>query len=426
MSPTDGVLLLCLLLLTLFPLAHSGLALLNTGLGRSRSSAHAMLGALCLTATAAITWFCFGSSLEGVLHGPAHAFVAGGVTWDWIATRPPFLHGVDWKATAGGCAVVFQLFATGLAALIPWGTGTDRWRLSAALGSTVLLAGLIYPVFAHWVWAGGWLASLGVNFHLGMGFIDPGGAATLQVVGGIAALVVAWIAGPRRGKFAASGPPAAIPAHHIVYALFGAALTTAGWLALNSLGALLFAGAAPARLLLVEANTLLCASAAVLAALLVTRLRFGKPDASLCANGWVAGLVASSAVAAVVSPAAALVVGAVAGALLPLAIEFLELRCALDDPSGGIAVHGISGIWGLLAAGLFSHAPAGQFVAQLVGIATLLGLVLPVTYGLFSLLNRFLPFSTDREGERLGMDLHELGAGAYPEFVLHSDEFIPR
>jgi Amt family ammonium transporter len=425
LTSSDGTLLLCVLLITIFPLAHAGLALLNAGLGRSRSGAQAMLGSLCLVAIAAITWFVLGLCFEGLSGGRAHALIAGGKSWDWIATRPPFLHGLDWKATPGACAVVFQIFATGLAALIPWGTGADRWRFTAALASTVLLSGVVYPIFAHWVWAGGWLAALGLNFHLGLGFIDPGGAATLQALGGVAALVVAWIAGARRGKFATNGPPAAIPAHHIVSTLLGAALTTVGWLALNSLGALLFAQVPITRLLLVEVNTLLCASGAILASLLVTRMRFGKPDASLCANGWVAGLVASSAVAALVSPAAALVTGAVAGAFLPLAIEFLELRCAIDDPSGGITVHGISGIWGLLAAGLFTHG-VGQFVAQMVGIATLLGLVLPVTYGLFALLNGFLPFRTDREGERLGMDLHELGAGAYPEFVLHSDEFIPR
>jgi Amt family ammonium transporter len=277
------------------------------------------------------------------------------------------------------------------------------------------------------VWGGGWLASLGATFHLGAGFVDPGGAATLQGTGGIAALAVVWILGPRRGKFPRGGPPAVIPAHHIVYVLFGCMAAMVGWLALNLLGAMFFTQASGAALARTEINTLLCASGALLAALLVTRLRFGKPDASLCANAWIAGLVASSAVAAMVSPGAALLVGVVAGAMLVPAIELLELRCGIDDPSGGIVVHGLAGIWGLLALGfLGSKASGPQMIAQLVGIATLLGVVLPVVYGLAWLLNRVLPFHTHPHGDRIGMDLHELGSGAYPEFVMHTDEFIPR
>jgi Amt family ammonium transporter len=292
--------------------------------------------------------------------------------------------------------------------------------------AVVLLAGLVYPLFAHGVWGGGWLAQLDTTFHLGGHFVDPGGAATLQAIGGIAALAVVWILGARRGKFPRGGPPSVIPAHHIIYVLFGCMVAMAGWLALNLLGAILFVRISGTALAMTEINTLLCASGALLATVLVTRLRFGKPDASLCANAWIAGLVASSAVAAIVSPGAAVVTGVVVGAGLSPTIEFLELRCRIDDPTGGIVVHGVSAIWGLLAAGLLgTHTSAGQIVAQLVGIATLLGVVLPVVYGAFWLLNRAMPFRTHPHGERVGMDLHELGSGAYPEFVMHSEEFNP-
>jgi Amt family ammonium transporter len=153
----------------------------------------------------------------------------------------------------------------------------------------------------------------------------------------------------------------------------------------------------------------------------VTRFRFGKPDASLCANGWLAGLVASSACAGIVTPGESLFVGIVAGIATPLLVELLELALSIDDPSGAITVHAVGGLWGLLAAGIFA-AQSGQLVAQLVGIATLLGLVLPLVYLLFWLLNRVVPFRVDADGERIGMDLHELGGGAYPEFVIHRDE----
>ncbi len=416
---------LCPLLVLLVPLAPIGLALLNTGLNRSRSAAQALLGSLCVMAVAVVAYSIVGWSLEGFAGGGAHSFFAGGVAWNWIATGPLFLGGIQWNSPES-CAAALQVFAAGMAALIPWGSGAERWRLSSACVATALLAAVIYPIFGHWVWGGGWLAQLGSTLRLGRGFVDPGGAATVQLMGGLAALVVMWIVGARRGKFPESGPPAAIPAHHIVYVLFGCATALVGWLALNGAGAILFAGAEPAALARTIVNTTLCACGSMLAALVVTRVRFGKPDASLCANGWIAGLAASSGVAALVSPAAALFTGVVAGAFLPLIIEFLEVRCCLDDPSGGIAVHGFAGLWGLVACGFLWHAPPGQLTAQLVGIATLVGLVLPATYVLYRLLNRIAPFRTHPEGERLGMDLHELGAGAYPEFVTHSDEFLPR
>jgi ammonium transporter, Amt family len=180
---------------------------------------------------------------------------------------------------------------------------------------------------------------------------------------------------------------------------------------------------------LVAVNTTLSAGASGLTVAAVTRVRFGRPDASLVANGWMAGLVASSASAAFLKPAAGILVGAVAGMLVPFAIDLLESRLGVDDPGGAISVHAIAGLWGLCAVAALSHVGAqggsrGQWLAQLVGIATLLGFVLPLTYSLNWLLNRVYRQRVDLEGEWRGMDLHELGAGAYPEFVIHSDEFI--
>jgi Amt family ammonium transporter len=161
----------------------------------------------------------------------------------------------------------------------------------------------------------------------------------------------------------------------------------------------------------------------------VTYTRFGKPDASLIANGWIGGLVASSAACAFLKPATAVIVGMVAGGLVTLAVEWFEFGLKVDDPGGAISVHAIGGIWGVLAVGLFgefSGQTSGQFLAQLIGIATLIGFVLPLTYGLNWLLNRFYPQRVDIDGERQGMDLRELGADAYPEFVIHSEEYIQR
>jgi Amt family ammonium transporter len=284
-----------------------------------------------------------------------------------------------------------------------------------------VLAAIVFPLLAHWVWAGGWLSQLGVNFSLGSGFLDPAGAGTIHVLGGLSALAVVWVAGPRRGKFPQGGFATAMPGHNAVYILFGCLLALAGWLAFNVAGAVLWAQAPLSVLPVTVIDTLLSASGALAATFAVTRFRFGKPDASLCANGWLAGLVASSACAATVSPVQALVIGIVAGIITPLLVEVLELAVSIDDPSGAITVHAAGGLWGLIAAGIFAP-QAGQLIAQLVGIAALLGLILPLAYLLFWIVNRFVPFRVDPDGERIGMDLHELGGGAYPEFVIHRDD----
>jgi Amt family ammonium transporter len=408
---------LCVVFILLVPFAAAGLSLINTGLGRSRSAAHSMMASLCMIAVAALAYFVCGFAWQGFPGRPAHVLTVAGRPWDWIAAEPFFLHGVKPDGSPVALVAWFEMLSVGLVALIPLGAGGDRWRLGASCASTALLAGWTYPLFAHWVWGGGWLAQLG--------FVDAGGSGSIHALGGLTALAITWIIGPRRGKYAPDGMPAAIPGHNTVIVLFGCLLALLGWLGLNSAGAILFNGAEPGRVALIGINTLLAASSAALTAAGITRLRFGRPDASLCANGWVAGLVSSSAGCAFVPPAAAVMIGMIAGALTPFAVELFELHLAVDDPGGVISVHAVSGIWGLLALGLFANLP-GQWLAQLVGIATLIGFVLPLTYGLNWLLNLLYRYRVAPEGERQGMDLYELGAGAYPEFLTHNEDFTQR
>lgn len=427
---------LCIFFILLVPFAAAGLALINTGLGRSRSAAHAILASLAIVSVAAVVYFVCGFSLQGIAGGAAHGITLAGNRWNLIATQPWFLRGIKLDGSAASLEVLLGMLSVGIAAMIPLGSGGDRWRLGSACASTVLFAGITYPIFAHWVWGGGWLAQLGTFYGMGRGFQDAGGTATIQVVGGLTALSIAWILGPRRGKYAVDGMPAAIPGHNVVYILFGCALALVGWCGLNAAGAVLYAGVSAMSAVLVVANTTLSAASAMLASAVITRIRFGKPDASLCANGWVGGLVASSAAAPFLPPAAAVLVGLVAGIIVPLSVEWLDLHLAIDDPGGAISVHGAAGIWGLMAMGFVARFPdaahAGavdahaQWLAQLVGVATLIGFVLPLTYGLNWLLNRFAPQRVAREGERQGLDLYELGAGAYPEFLTHSDDFLQR
>jgi len=425
----DGGTALCLACILLIPLAIVGLALMNAGLGRSRNASHQLVATLCALAVAVAAYFLCGFAFQGAPGLANYWFEAGGKQWSWIAAGKFFFRGVSFDGSLASLTPLFQIFCVGLAAAIPVGAGCGRWRMSAAAISTALLAGWTYPLFAHWVWGGGWLAQLGANFSLGSGFIDAGGSTVVSAVGGATALCVAWILGPRRGKYGSDGATAAIPGHDMAMVGLGSLLAMVGWLGLNTAGALIFAGSgnngtAAGAVVLVGLNTVLSAAFATLAAAGFTRLRFGKPDASLCMNGLVGGLVASGAGCAALSPLAAAATGLVAGALVAYSAEFLEVRLRIDDPAGAISMHGICGIWGAAAVAVFASKAQGQWLAQLAGIATLLGFVLPLSYALNWGLDRVWPMRVPPEAERQGLDLHELGAGAYPEFITHGDDFL--
>jgi Amt family ammonium transporter len=418
---------LCAALILMVPLAGAGLALIHTGLGRSRSAAHAMLSSVCVIAVAVLAYFVCGWSWQGFPGHAAHAVTVAGKSWSWMGAEPFFFRGSALAGSRAALTAWLQIFAVGIAALIPLGAGSERWRLGASCASTAVLAGWTYPLFAHWVWGGGWLAQLGVNLGWGNGFLDVGGAGVIQAVGGLTALSIALILGPRRGKYDAEGVPAAFPGHNAVVVLFACFLTWLGWIGLNGSGSLLFPGGAAAGVAGVAINTTLSAAAGVLAAAAITRARFGRPDASLCVNGWTGGLVASSAACALVDPAQAVLIGAVAGALVTLSVEWLDVRLGVDDPAGSISVHAAGGLWGLLSLGIFArNLRDHQELAQLAGVVTLAGLVLPMTYSLNWLLNRIYPQRIPAEGDPHGLDLYELGAGAYPEFVTRREDFRPR
>lgn len=405
---------LCLVFVLLVPLAIAGLALINTGLGRSRSAAQAMTSALCVICVAALVYFVCGFAAAG---SPLWLSFGGVETLAIEAAR--FFFG-----GAKGLTLLIALlgvFSVGLACLIPLGASADRLRLSAACAATALFAALTYPVFSFFVWH----SRVGLFGAGSSGFLDSGGSGFINVTGGVTALSVAWILGPRHGKYPSKGMPAAIPAHNQVYVLFGCMLAWLGWLGLNSAGAMLYTSMRPEGTVLVAVNTTFTAAAAALTSAITTRIRFRRPDASLIANGWMAGLVASSAGCAILKPATAIITGIVAGAVVVLSVEWFELHLKVDDPCGSVSVHAVCGIWGLLAVGIFGGSGA-QFTAEIVGMATLLGFIFPLTYGLNWVLNRLIPYRVSLDGERQGLDLHELGADAYPEFVVHSDEFLQR
>jgi Amt family ammonium transporter len=221
---------LCIVFIFLLPLAMAGLALINTGLSRARSAAHSMMATLCVVGAGAAAYFITGFAWQGYPGLASHTLTIFGKEWSWLGAGNFFLRGVPLDGSRASLAALLQLMSVGLAALIPLSAGAERWRLRSACVSTALFAGITYPVFAHWVWGGGWLASLGANFGLGLGFLDAGGSSTLQTVGGLTALSIVWLLGPRRGKYNPEGMPAAVPGHNQVLVLFGCLLALVGWM----------------------------------------------------------------------------------------------------------------------------------------------------------------------------------------------------
>jgi Amt family ammonium transporter len=180
---TDALFALTLVLLLLAPLTIAGIALINTGLGRSRSAAQSLLGNLAIVAVTAIVFAVVGAAWAGTAGLVDHSFQLAGKPWNWLGAGPLLLGGFGSALPQTQLAVLFEFLAVALAALIPWGSGADRWRLSAGCASAAVLAAIVFPLLAHWVWGGGWLAQLGVNFGLGAGFVDGGGAATVTCWG---------------------------------------------------------------------------------------------------------------------------------------------------------------------------------------------------------------------------------------------------
>jgi Amt family ammonium transporter len=403
------------------PLAIAGVALINTGLGRSRSAAQALLGNLAIVAVTAIVFALIGATFAGTPRA-ARATPSPGRQALELAWQGPVLP--DWPGQAAPAQaqleLLFEFLAVALAALIPWGSGADRWRLSAGCAIAAVLAALSFPL-AHWIWGGGWLAQLGVNFSLGSGFLDPGGAATVHVLGGLSALAVVWIAGPRRGKFPQGRlfHRHARPQRRLHPLRLPAGLV--GWLAFNVAGAVLWLHAP-------------------LSALAGYRhqhpaLRLGSRRRHLHRHPHPLRQARRQPLRqrlahrpgrlqrlrAIVSPLAALFIGVVAGIITPLLVEVLRARRLHRRPLRRHLRPRRRRPVGTARRRHLRPQP-GQFVAQLVGIATLLGVFLPLVYLLFWLLNRVVPFRVDPDGERIGMDLHELGGGAYPEFVIHRDD----
>jgi Amt family ammonium transporter len=310
----------------------------------------------------------------------------------------------------------------------------ERWKWSAFIVFGFFISMFVYPLFANWVWGGGWLAQLGANFGLGHGHVDFAGSSVVHMVGGVAALAGALVIGPRIGKFTKDGTPVAIPGHDIPMALLGTFILAFGWFGFNP-GSTLAGG--DLRIAVVAVNTMLAGAAGALASMVVMMAKFGKPDPSMMANGMLAGLVAITAPCAFVTAPASVLIGLVAGVLVVGSVFFVERTLKVDDPVGAISVHGVNGAWGVLSLGLFAdgkygdgwngvpgtvtglfYGDAKQLLAQSIGILTCFVFVFATMYAFFKLVDVLVGNRVPADVELAGLDLPEMGALAYPEFVL--------
>lgn len=423
---------------------QAGFALVESGMTRAKNVVHTMAMNVTVYCLATFGFWAFGFALmfgnAGNVSqlGPAAALdqefslVIGGKSFGLFGQRGFFLAGLS-QETGVLALFLFQVMFLDTAATIPTGALAERWRFLSFLIFTLFMSIVIYPIYGNWVWGNGWLAQLGSNFGLGHGHVDFAGSSVVHMVGGIAALVGAWVLGPRIGKFRPDGTASPILAHNVPMYMLGTLILAFGWFGFNT-GSIPFASdPIVAR---VAVNTVLASTAGSLAALAYMWLRFGKPDPSFLCNGILAGLVAITASCAYVEPWAAALIGATAGLLVIWSCLFIERVLGIDDPVGAISVHGVNGAWGAIALGLFadgSYAPrenfngvagnvtgllygsGGQLLAQLIGVLATVLWVAPTTYAILLIIARYIGNRVTAATEVQGLDIGELGALGYTD-----------
>src|SRR5882757_9133627 len=249
---------------------------------------------------------------------------------------------------------LFQMVFMDTALTIVTGAAAERWKYAAFIISSFLMGAFTYPIFANWAWGGGWLANLGANFNLGKGYCDFAGSGVVHAVGGVTALALSMIIGPRIGKYTREGKPNAILAHDIVIVLTGCFILAFGWFGFNPGSTLGASGNGSLRIGSIAVNTMLAGMSGSFAAMLYMWIRYNKPDASMSGNGLLAGLVAITAPSGFVNPVASVIIGLIAGVLVCISVEYIDRVLKVDDPVGAISVHGRNGLWGVLSGGLFA------------------------------------------------------------------------
>ena len=386
-----------------------GFAMVETGLTRAKNAGNiVMKNVMDFAIGTVVFWILgfgimFGTDVNGII-GIPDLFTMGG---HGDASYPDLAY------------LFFQTVFCATSATIVSGAMAERTKFSAYCIYSAVISLLIYPISGHWIWGGGWLAE--------MGFHDFAGSTCVHLVGGVCAFVGAWILGPRIGKYNSDGSANAIPGHSIVLACLGVFILWMGWFGFNGGSTVSMTGDDIMKSVAhIMVTTNMAAAAAACTAMIVTWIRYGKPDVSMTLNGVLAGLVAITAGCDVITVPGSLAVGIISGAFIVFAVEFIDQVLKVDDPVGAIAVHGGCGALGTLLTGLLAEKDGWLycgdphfFLVQLLGVATVIVYVFIAINIVFRLIRATMGLRVTREEEMNGLDFEEHGlVSAYADFMI--------
>jgi Amt family ammonium transporter len=396
---------------------QAGFGMVEAGLIRAKNAANILMKNMMDFCLASLGFFMFGYAL---MFGGSGAFF-GSSGWFLIGAKTPDGVGVPLYAFW-----LFQAAFCGAAATIVAGGVAERMKFSAYLIYSFLISAVVYPIVGHWVWGGGWLA--------GMGFHDFAGSGVVHATGGFSALVGAILLGPRIGKYQPDGTPRFIGGHNIPLVSLGAFVLWFGWFGFNPGSALTLSD--PSAVALIAMNTNMAAAAGAVAMMVAAWLRFGKPDLALTLNGALAGLVAITASCSVVTPGSAIYIGLIAGVLCLYGVVWLD-KWQIDDPVGAFPVHGLNGVWGVLAVGLWGQNVAvgkaklsGLFYGggfklvlnQLMGMLAIILFVTAAMWIIFKSIDVLIGLRVSQTHELGGLDINEHGMESYSGFQIYLTE----
>ena len=401
---------------------QTGFTMVEAGFTRAKNAGNIIMKNIVDFMFGSIIFWCIG---YGLMHGEGNGFIGN-----------PFGMFLNGGATDIGSAdytkLFFQTVFCATSATIVSGAMAERTNFKAYCLYSAFISLAVYPIAGHWVWGGGWLSEIG--FH------DYAGSAIVHMLGGTLSLIGASILGPRIDKYRKDGTARAIPGHNILIGALGVLILWVGWFGFNpassgvlvevSDSGIVLNADATAEAAKVFITTNLSACAAAITTMFFTWIRYGKPDVSMTLNGILAGLVAITAPCDVVSPFASIIIGVVGAILLCLAVPFIDTKVKIDDPVGAISVHGINGLWGTIAVGLFAsdRACAGQGLfygggfkllgTQILGAAAIIVWALVLGAILFGILKKAGILRAKPEEELKGLDATEHGLpSAYPDFM---------
>ena len=390
---------------------QAGFALCEAGLTRAKNTGNILMKNMMDFCIGTPCFWLVGFGIMFAGSGPLIGGFAPFMSGDYSAILP---EGVPLWVYA-----VFQTVFCATAATIVSGSMAERTKFSAYCCYSAAISLIVYPISGHWIWGGGWLAQLG--FH------DFAGSTAVHFVGGVTAMLGAWMLGPRIGKYDKDGKPRAIPGHNMTAMALGVFILWFCWFGFNGGSTVSMTGDdTMVSAGLICFNTNLAAALATVAALITTWVRYGKPDVSLTFNGALAGLVAITAGCDEVDPYGAAIIGIVAGVLVVFSVEFFDKVARIDDPVGAVSVHCANGAWGTLAVGLFAT-DGGLFYGggfarlgiQALGVVCVAAWVLVSMFIIFSLIKKFVGLRVSEKEEIDGLDIHEHGlASAYAGFAI--------